>query len=242
VLLRRLPGGLGNLACEAKAPRVRQAREGGRSKRPGSVGADRCRAPPPAAALHPPAVPRDRRADNLLSCDTVKSEAVSICRRLGASSRSQAAGGRGAPASSTGGDRPRPFHPGGTMPFRAARGGIARGRWAKGTGVKVPAIPASEAAMASATTRPAVGTRGHSAQGRGLGPVRFASVLLVVTGVLARAVCLPAGAPMVGLIRVSPPRPARPQPSGPSGTAGLTEVRACGGRAGRQGQGGSAWR
>jgi hypothetical protein len=54
--------------------------------------------------------------------------------------------------------------------------------------------------MAPATTGPAGGTRGHRAEGRGLGLVRFASVLLVVMGVLARAACLRAGALMVRLI------------------------------------------
>jgi hypothetical protein len=33
------------------------------SSTPGGVGPDLCRTPPPAAAVHPPAVPRDRRAD-----------------------------------------------------------------------------------------------------------------------------------------------------------------------------------
>jgi hypothetical protein len=56
--------------------------------------------------------------------------------------------------------------------------------------------------MTPATTGPAGGTRGHRAEGRGLGLVRFTSVLLVGVGVLARAACLRAGALMVCLIRV----------------------------------------
>ena len=57
-LLRRRPG-LGTLAGEAKALRARLAKERGQRRR--SVGADRCRAPPAADALHAPVVPRDRR-------------------------------------------------------------------------------------------------------------------------------------------------------------------------------------
>jgi len=65
--------------------------------------------------------------------------------------------------------------------------------------------------MAPATTGPAAGARGRRAEGRGWGLVRFASVLLAVMGVLARAVWLLAGALMVRLIRVflATPGPAR---------------------------------
>ena len=58
-LLRRRPG-LGNLVGQAQALRARLS-QGARFKRPRSIGADRCRAPPAAAAVHPPVVPRDRR-------------------------------------------------------------------------------------------------------------------------------------------------------------------------------------
>jgi hypothetical protein len=66
--------------------------------------------------------------------------------------------------------------------------------------------------MTSATTEPAMGTRGHRAEGQGFGPVLFASVLLVVIGVLARAACLLVEAVMVLLIRafLATPCPARP--------------------------------
>ena len=53
---------------------------------------------------------------------------------------------------------------------------------------------------------------GHRAEGHGLGLVLFASVLLVMIGVPARAACLLAGALMVRLIRafLATPCPARP--------------------------------
>jgi hypothetical protein len=84
--------------------------------------------------------------------------------------------------------------------------------------------------MASATTGPSGGTRGHRVEGCGWGLVRFACVLLVVMGALATAVCLRAGALMVQLIRVflATPGPARGPAPHP---AGLTEVHACGGSA-----------
>ena len=86
--------------------------------------------------------------------------------------------------------------------------------------------------MASATTGPAGGARGRRAEGGGLGLVRFASVLLVVMGVLARAACLLTGALMVRPIRafLATPGPARPtRPA--QHPAGLTEVHVCGGSA-----------
>ena len=86
-LLRRRPG-LGTLAGEARgAPGP--AREGARLKRPRSVGPDRRRAAPAAAAGHPPVVPGDRRGIVPVP-HTIKSQAISIYRKLGASSRSQA--------------------------------------------------------------------------------------------------------------------------------------------------------
>ena len=60
-LLRRRPG-LGTLVGEARTLRA-QALQGTRLKYPRGVGADRCRAAPAAAAVHPPVVPADRRGD-----------------------------------------------------------------------------------------------------------------------------------------------------------------------------------
>jgi len=65
------------------------AREGARFKRPRSVGTDRCRAPPAADALHHLSFP-EIAGELFLSRNTIKSEAISIYRKLGASSRSQA--------------------------------------------------------------------------------------------------------------------------------------------------------
>jgi hypothetical protein len=78
--------------------------------------------------------------------------------------------------------------------------------------------------MASATTGPAGGARGRRAEGGGLGLVRFASVLLVVMGVLARAACLLTGALMVRPIRAflatpGPADKARAAPGWPDGGA-----------------------
>jgi hypothetical protein len=56
---------------------------------PGGLGTDRRRASPAAAAVHPPAVPAHRR-ELFLSRNTVKSQAMSIYRMLGAASYSQA--------------------------------------------------------------------------------------------------------------------------------------------------------
>ena len=60
-LLKRRPG-LGTLVGEAGALQA-QLVQGTRLRRPRSVGADRCRAAPAAAAVHPPVVPGDRRGD-----------------------------------------------------------------------------------------------------------------------------------------------------------------------------------
>ena len=60
-LLRHRPG-LGNLAAPGPGAPV-PSREGTRPEHSRGVGPDWCRAPPPAAALHPPIVPRDRRTD-----------------------------------------------------------------------------------------------------------------------------------------------------------------------------------
>ena len=66
------------------------ALQGTRFKRPRSVGADRCRAAPAAAAVHPPVVPRDRRGDVPVPLTRSSRRRMSIYRKLGASSRSQA--------------------------------------------------------------------------------------------------------------------------------------------------------
>ena len=60
-----------------------------RFSRPGSVGPDRRRAAPAADAVHAPVVPGDRRGAVPVP-HTVKSQAMSIYRKLGVSSRSQA--------------------------------------------------------------------------------------------------------------------------------------------------------
>ena len=98
--------------------------------------------------------------------------------------------------------------------------------------------------MTSATTEPSRGTRGHRAEGHGFGLVLFASVLLVVIGVLARAAYLLAEALIVRLTRAFPghalPGPALGPVQHPAGLAQGRHAAAVPG-AGRQGRGAGAY-
>jgi hypothetical protein len=91
-LLRRRPD-LGSVTGEAKTLHTRLSNiPGCRTSAvpaPPGIGADRRRAAPAADARHASVVPGDR-GEMLLSPHTIKSQAVSICRKLDAASRSQA--------------------------------------------------------------------------------------------------------------------------------------------------------
>jgi hypothetical protein len=85
-----------------------------------------------------------------------------------------------------------------------ARAQVSKGNWSQGSGDT--GTGGQDDLGSNRTLR---GTRGHRAEGHGFGLVLFAPVLLVMTGVLARAAGLLAEALMVRRIRAGPPASGR---------------------------------